>query len=130
MRWAILAQILSMDFPFKNRCRFGNVRGRVAITATTFASHVPKSLICHKDWGCLPDANSIPIKRGLFGQSQKNFQAPSPGIRIQVIDRGHWLMIKMKSQKEYFKCRKVLVVEVADEFYHAPLASRSRLTQE
>jgi hypothetical protein len=86
MRWAILAQILSMDFPFKNRCRSRKRSRRVAITATTFASHVPKSLICHKDWRGVCRMQQIPDQTRSFRSVTKKFSAPSPGIRIQVID--------------------------------------------
>jgi hypothetical protein len=87
MRWALLAQILSMIIQFKNRCRSRKRSRRVAITPTSSQATCQSHLFVISTGGVCAGCNKFPIKRGLFGQSQENFQSSSPEIRMQVIDR-------------------------------------------
>jgi hypothetical protein len=86
MRWALLAQFLSMAISLKNRCRSRKRSRRVAITPTASQATCQSHLFVISTGEVCAGCNKFPIKRGLFGQSQKYFQSLSPGIRVQVID--------------------------------------------
>src|SRR5262245_12323301 len=73
MSWAVLAQILSMAVPFKNRCRSRKRSRRVAITPTPSQATCQSHLFVISTARVWARCNRFPLKRGLFSQSQKNF---------------------------------------------------------
>jgi hypothetical protein len=73
MSWALLAQILSMTIPFKNRCRSRKRSRRVAITPEASQATCQSHLFVISTLRVWAGSNRFPLKRSLFCQSQEYF---------------------------------------------------------